>query len=78
MNTSKIKLSLWQLFVYKICTSCLIKKPWIKLLNKGAMLIKEKLDIVYIIRLIINHNRLKEMIFTNEQNILIIWYISLN
>ncbi len=58
------------MFFYKIFTKCLIKRQNIQLLQKGANIIKEKLDIVYLIRTLINQSRIKEMIFSREQKIL--------
>lgn len=70
IKKSKIELTVFDLFFYKIFTKCLIKRQNIQLLQKGANIIKEKLDIVYLIRTLINQSRIKEMIFSREQKIL--------
>ena len=70
IKKAKINLGVFDFFFYKIFTRCLLKKKNIKLLKKGANLIKEKLDIIYLIRTIINQSRIKEMIFSKEQKTL--------
>lgn len=62
-----IKLSGIELFFSKIFPQCFNKKITIKLLNKGASIIKENLDIITILRELFNNVKLKKMIFTKEQ-----------
>ena len=67
MQKNMIKLDFFELMISKMFMKCFIRKPKYIYLDKGVKIIKEKLDLVYILRLMLNYNRIKDLIFSKEQ-----------
>lgn len=67
---SILSLSLFQKFFAKLCTSFFLSHRRVNFFLKGSALLKEKLDIINIIREFIDLSRLKQLLLTPEQLIL--------
>ena len=67
MQKNIIKLNIFELMFSKLFMKCFIRNPKYIYLEKGVKIIKEKLDLVYILRMMLNYNRIKNLIFSKEQ-----------